>query len=292
MRLLSVLVLTLAALACNKTSHAPGPQQVAVAEAPAAPGAAAAPATASAESSAAAAGALTADAPAKPACGPDCACKDPAACAAGKCEGCAGKKCEGCAGKCEGCAGGKNAEGAACKCAGCAAKKAGEAGACGGAAGASADGEAAAASACGGVKAEPAVEAAPAGPQHFGGAFTLADGAKPIDDVLGKAAELDGQNVRVSATITKVCKKKGCWFVLASEKDPATTVRVTMKDYGFFVPLDCDGKKADVEGVLKRVEVPEAARKHLAEDGKEDPNAIKGAAFELSLVATAIDLRP
>ena len=35
---------------------------------------------------------------------------------------------------------------------------------------------------------------------------------------------------------------------------------------------------------------PEAARKHLAEDGKEDPTKVQGSAVELTLVATAIDI--
>ena len=67
-------------------------------------------------------------------------------------------------------------------------------------------------------------------------------------------------------------------------------VRVTMKDYGFFVPVDCDGKTATVEGTFKSVERPEAQRKHLAEDGGDDPTKVKGAALELTLVATAIDI--
>jgi hypothetical protein len=189
--------------------------------------------------------------------------------------------------KAEGCGGCGGACGAA------AAKVEGEESAptaCGGAAGAAGE---AAPTACAGVPGAVAAPegAAPAAPAtaHFGEAFTLTDSV-PVDDVMTRPDEFNGKTVRVAANITKVCKKKGCWFVMAGDKADGAYIRVTMKDYGFFVPVDADGRKAVVEGVFKKVDVPEAARKHLAEDGKEDPTKVQGSAVELTLVATAIDI--
>lgn len=170
-------------------------------------------------------------------------------------------------------------------------------GGCGGACGAAAakvEGEEAAApTACAGAPGAvaPAEGVAPAAAAtaHFGEAFTLTDSV-PVDDVMTRPDEFNGKTVRVAANITKVCKKKGCWFVMAGDKADGAYIRVTMKDYGFFVPVDADGRKAVVEGVFKKVDVPEAARKHLAEDGKEDPTKVQGSAVELTLVATAIDI--
>lgn len=186
--------------------------------------------------------------------------------------------------KAEGCGGCGGACGAA------AAKVEGEESAptaCGGAAGAAAP------SACAGVPGAVAAPegTAPAAPAtaHFGEAFTLTDSV-PVDDVMSRPDEFNGKTVRVAANITKVCKKKGCWFVMAGDKADGAYIRVTMKDYGFFVPVDADGRKAVVEGVFKKLDVPEAARKHLAEDGKEDPTKVQGSAVELTLVATAIDI--
>ncbi|MEC8022386.1 MAG: DUF4920 domain-containing protein [Myxococcota bacterium] len=126
--------------------------------------------------------------------------------------------------------------------------------------------------------------------QHFGGDFTLTEPAIKVDSVMATPADFAGKNIKVTARIAKVCKKKGCWMTLQPEDAGDEYVRVTMKDYGFFVPVDCDGKTATVEGLLKSVERPEALRKHLAEDGGDDPSKIKGAAVELSMVATAIDI--
>lgn len=149
----------------------------------------------------------------------------------------------------------------------------------------------AAESGCGGsVEAKTDTPSAPAGKQHFGGKFTLTDEPVAVSAIIEKAADFSGKNIKVSARIAKVCRKKGCWMTLQPEAGGDQYVRVTMKDYGFFVPVDCDGKTATVEGTFKSVELPEAQRKHLAEDGGDDPNAIKGKAMELSLVATAIDI--
>lgn len=136
--------------------------------------------------------------------------------------------------------------------------------------------------------AEPAPIVA-AGPQHFGEAFALTE-TVPLSTVIGKPDDYAGKAVRVSATISKVCKKRGCWFVLQGAPTDTQTVRVTMKDYGFFVPTDSDGKMAVVEGTFKSAPLSEAARKHLAEDGGEDPSKITGETVELTLVATAIDI--
>ena len=124
---------------------------------------------------------------------------------------------------------------------------------------------------------------------HYGSAFTLTD-TVPLAKVLATAKESDGKMVRVSGTVQKVCKSKGCWFTLETAEKGATPVRITMKDHSFFVPTNSEGRKAVVEGLFKAIELPEAVRKHLAEDGKEDPSKIQGAATELTLVATAVDL--
>ena len=135
----------------------------------------------------------------------------------------------------------------------------------------------------------PQVAAVAVKTNHFGGVFTL-DESLPLASVLDNAGEYSGRTVKVRGRVAKVCKKKGCWFTVKAKDADPTYVRVTMLNYGFFVPLDCDGKDAVIEGVFKQVKVPEAHRKHLAEDGGEDPSAVKGAKKEFTMVATAIDI--
>ena len=160
----------------------------------------------------------------------------------------------------------------------------GAAGGCGGCGGANKDGKGA--KRCGFSKQD-----SPGTPKtsHFGAAFTVTD-SQPLTDVIASAAKFNGKLIKVSGRVSKVCKKKGCWFTLASNKGDGQFVRVKMKDYGFFVPTDCDGKNAVVEGTFKVVMVEEPERKHLADDAGDDPNKVKGKAMELSMVATAIDI--
>ncbi len=51
-------------------------------------------------------------------------------------------------------------------------------------------------------------------------------------------------------------------------------VRVTFKDYGFFVPQDIAGKKAIIEGVLKKEITDVATLKHFAVDEGKTPEEI------------------
>jgi len=66
------------------------------------------------------------------------------------------------------------------------------------------------------------------------------------------------------------------------------SVRVTFKDYGFFVPKDGAGHRAVVEGTLEEEEMSEAMVKHLAEDAGEDPNAVTGTRKVVKVVATGV----
>ena len=125
--------------------------------------------------------------------------------------------------------------------------------------------------------------------KHFGGAFTL-DESVSLGAVLADSAKYSGKTVKLRGHISKVCKKKGCWFTVTTKAEDTTFVRITMKDYGFFVPLDCDGKTAVIEGVFTEREVAESMRKHLAKDGGDDPSQVKGAKKEFTMVATAIDI--
>lgn len=93
---------------------------------------------------------------------------------------------------------------------------------------------------------------------------------------------------RITATVSEVCQKKGCWMIL---KDNDLTVRVTFKDYGFFVPKDLTGRRVLVEGVLSQTVISEADARHYAEDAgatKQEIAKIKGEQRELGFEATGV----
>ena len=117
-------------------------------------------------------------------------------------------------------------------------------------------------------------------------------GAKSVElaAILAAPSDYEGKTVTVEAKIRKTCEKKGCWMELAgTEKGPG--VRVTFKDYGFFVPLDSAGSTAKVEGVVKVAMLEEARAKHYEAEGATVPRGKDGKYREVELVAAGVELR-
>src|SRR5688572_8533980 len=82
--------------------------------------------------------------------------------------------------------------------------------------------------------AAPAVGAAE--PMRFGAAITAEDPV-PITKVLAEPAAHDGKTVKLAGRTDGVCTKKGCWMTLKGP-DKTQSLRVTFRDYGFFVPKE------------------------------------------------------
>lgn len=138
------------------------------------------------------------------------------------------------------------------------------------------------------AKAEPAKTEAPA-VMTRGEKLKGAD-AVELTKLLETPTDFEGKTVAVEAKIRKACEKKGCWMELAgTEKGPG--VRVTFKDYGFFVPLDSAGSTAKVEGVVKVALLDEAKAKHYEAEGATVPKGKDGKYREVQLVATGVELR-
>jgi hypothetical protein len=99
------------------------------------------------------------------------------------------------------------------------------------------------------------------------GAISTADFLKAID---GK----DSLNVKLQAPINEACQKKGCWMNVDLGNGQAMMVR--FKDYGFFVPKDCNGKTAIMNGVAYKEVVSVDMLRHYAEDaGKSKEEIMK-----------------
>lgn len=89
--------------------------------------------------------------------------------------------------------------------------------------------------------------------------------------LLAAAESYNGRAVIVEGQIVDVCQNKGCWMTMM---DGDREMRVTFKDYGFFVPFDAGGKYARVEGIFEIKDVPADEAKHYLEDaGKYDEAA-------------------
>lgn len=125
--------------------------------------------------------------------------------------------------------------------------------------------------------------------EQFGAEFAIAEDPITLASALENADANAGKAIKVSAKLDKVCKKKGCWFTLASDgvEEP---VRVRMKDYGFFVPRNADGAAAVVEGTLEKKVIPQAEAQHYADESGAEKKKVDGDQTEYHFTATAVHL--
>jgi hypothetical protein len=126
----------------------------------------------------------------------------------------------------------------------------------------------------------------PAG-QHFGAPLELVE-LTPLAEVLNDPGAYRDEPILVSGRIAEVCQRKGCWTIL---QDGDAMVRVRFHDYGFFLPKDCQGEQAWVEGrVQVRTLSEKDARHYEAETRGGDPAKIHGPQHEVGFVATGVRL--
>jgi hypothetical protein len=109
-------------------------------------------------------------------------------------------------------------------------------------------------------------------------------------DLLASPERQKGKAVVVEGKVRRACERMGCWMELA-ETDEGPGVRITFKDYGFFVPLDSAGAKAKVAGTVKIVELSNATAAHYESEGGGVARDANGSHREVQLVATGVELR-
>ena len=98
-------------------------------------------------------------------------------------------------------------------------------------------------------------------------------------------ANKDTIPVKVEGKILDVCQKKGCWMMM--ETTQGEKMRIRFKDYDFFVPKDCAGKTAVIDGIAYNDVTSVEDLRHYAADAKKSKEEIekitepeKSAAFE------------
>ena len=97
--------------------------------------------------------------------------------------------------------------------------------------------------------------------------------ATKISDILAKPDENIGKTFLVEGRIVDVCKKRGCWMEIASDKE-FQSIRVKVTDGEIVFPLSAKGQLAKVEGVLEKIELTKEQtmmwKKHQAEEQGEE----------------------
>ena len=110
----------------------------------------------------------------------------------------------------------------------------------------------------------------------------------PLTEVLAHPDTYTKNAVVVEGTVTNACERKGCWMQLTA--DGKQNVRITFKDYAFFVPLDSKGAKARAEGVTVVKTLSKKEADHLEEEGAKLTRNPDGTAREVSFVASGVEL--
>jgi len=120
--------------------------------------------------------------------------------------------------------------------------------------------------------------------ETFGAPLDESVQAVSLEEIASDGGTYVGQSVRVVARVAQVCQKKGCFFIA---QEGSSVVRISFKDYGFFVPSDISGRRVTFIGevVAREVTADEAA--HYAEDlGTEAAPVESGEVYEI--VATSV----
>ncbi len=126
--------------------------------------------------------------------------------------------------------------------------------------------------------------------KNFGTPVT-ADQAITYDQLIPKMASTDSMPAKVTGTVKQVCQKKGCWMTLVSTQPGTPEMRVTFKDYAFFMPKDLSGKQVVIDGYAFIETTSVDILRHYAEDAgksKAEIEAIKEPLRELSFEAAGV----
>jgi len=101
---------------------------------------------------------------------------------------------------------------------------------------------------------------------------TFGEGVKagktfPVAKMEAEMGDKKTADMKITGEVVDVCKKKGCWMTL--KMPDGEPIRVTFKDYGFFMPMDIVGKKVALEGIAKKQTISVETLRHYAEDAKK-----------------------
>jgi len=125
-------------------------------------------------------------------------------------------------------------------------------------------------------------------PGNYGAVVDVAGIVSPSEMVL--IVEKEGNfKGKISGEIKEVCTKKGCWLTM--DLPNGESMRVTFKDYEFFVPTTSQGYPIILEGVAVLTETDVVTLRHYAEDGgktKEEVEAIAEPKREITFEAVGV----
>jgi hypothetical protein len=117
-------------------------------------------------------------------------------------------------------------------------------------------------------------------------------GVVSLDILVSELEELGEFEGKVVGEIKEVCAMKGCWMTI--DLPNGESMRVTFKDYGFFVPKNSQGYPVVIEGLATKKVTDVATLKHYAEDAgksKEEIDAIIAPKLEYAFEAIGVIIK-
>lgn len=128
---------------------------------------------------------------------------------------------------------------------------------------------------------------------NFYGDTISADGAIAVSELAAIVEKDGGFEGKVTTVIHETCQKKGCWMKV--DMADANDMRVTFKDYGFFVPTSgVEGKEVVMEGKAYVDTTSVEMLRHFAEDAgksQDEIEAITEPEYALAFEATGVIIK-
>ena len=94
----------------------------------------------------------------------------------------------------------------------------------------------------------------------------------PVEKMEAAMGDKKTADLQITGEVVDVCKKKGCWMTL--KMPDGEDVRVTFKDYAFFMPKDIVGKKVALDGTAKKQTISAETLRHYAEDAHQSAEEV------------------
>ena len=118
-------------------------------------------------------------------------------------------------------------------------------------------------------------------------------GSIDLSNAVALMADADSMPMKLVGKVTEVCQAKGCWMNVVADNGQGEPIFVQFKDYGFFMPKDCAGKKVTMDGIVYRETTPVDELRHYAQDkgaSAEEIAAITMPKEELKFMAKGVIL--
>lgn len=113
--------------------------------------------------------------------------------------------------------------------------------------------------------------------------------AAEMVEIVEKEGSFEG---KIAGEITEVCSEKGCW--LKMDLPNGNSMRVTFKNYEFFVPKNSQGFPMILEGVATLTETSVKTLQHYAKDAgksEEEIAKITEPKLEISFEAVGVKIK-